>query len=308
MYFEVDVNPDFKNKMKRYLKERIVLFVVVSLFVHASVLTLMQFVTPPPVKVAQEVIEIDYRTDSTKALKQIVEQDEKRLNEDEPDKEAYLGRHTQRVVKETRAANHGDFKNRSGEGKPKTNPVKQAEQAEKPQEKQAKQRSKVSATGALPTLGDLKPTFKPSYQRQFEDIPSGKGGETSATNDHLKDKHVGIETMLNSREFVYYTYYQRIRSQLRQYWEPSIRERVKKIFAQGRTIASTKDHITQVVIVLDKAGSLIKVQVVNESGVSDLDEAAVDAFRAAEPFPNPPKGMVEADGTIKIRWDFILEA
>ncbi|MEK6556576.1 MAG: energy transducer TonB, partial [Bdellovibrionota bacterium] len=66
--------------------------------------------------------------------------------------------------------------------------------------------------------------------------------------------------------------------------------------------------ITQVVIVLDKAGSLLKVQVVNESGVSDLDEAAVDAFRAAEPFPNPPKGMVEADGTIKIRWDFILEA
>ncbi len=302
------MNNEFKNKLKRYFKDRIAIFVVISLFVHATVLTVVQFAKPPQAIHTPETVEIEYRTDSTKALKQIVEQDEKRLNEDEPDKEAYLSRHTQRVVKETRAANHGDFKNRSGEGIAKSNPTPKTEQAEIPKEQQQKQRSKVSSAGGLPTLGDLKPTFKPSYQRQFDDIPKGKGGETSATNDHLEKTHVGIETMLNSREFVYYTYYQRIRSQLRQYWEPSIRERVKKIFAQGRTIASTKDHITQVVIVLDKAGSLLKVQVVNESGVSDLDEAAVDAFRAAEPFPNPPKGMVEADGTIKIRWDFILEA
>jgi protein TonB len=52
----------------------------------------------------------------------------------------------------------------------------------------------------------------------------------------------------------------------------------------------------------------MRVQVVGESGVKDLDDAAVEAFRAAEPFPNPPKGIVDADGTIKINWDFILEA
>src|SRR5690606_8589825 len=108
--------------------------------------------------------------------------------------------------------------------------------------------------------------------------------------------------------FVYYTYYQRIRAQIRQYWEPSIRQKVRRIFAQGRTIASTRDHITRVIIVLDRTGSLKKVQVVGESGVSDLDEAAVDAFRAAEPFPNPPKGLIESDGNIRIEWDFILEA
>ena len=45
-----------------------------------------------------------------------------------------------------------------------------------------------------------------------------------------------------------------------------------------------------------------------QSGVIDLDSAAVEAFREAAPFPNPPKGMVEGDGTIKIRWDFVLEA
>lgn len=298
-----------KKKVTQTFKDRILFFVLASLFVHATVVTVMHFARAPQSQIAKkEVIEIDYRTDSTKALQQIIEQDEKRLNDDEPEKEAYLGRHTQRVVKETRAARHGDFKNTSGQGAPNQPTTPQNETHEVAQKNKSKPKSKVSAHGGLPTLGDLKPTFRPSYQRQFDDIPVGVGGETSATNDSLKDKEIGIETMLNSREFVYYTYYQRIRSQLRQYWEPSIRERVRKIFAQGRTIASTKDHVTQVVIVLDKAGSLLKVQVVNESGVSDLDEAAVDAFRAAEPFPNPPKGMVEDDGTIKIRWDFILEA
>jgi protein TonB len=48
--------------------------------------------------------------------------------------------------------------------------------------------------------------------------------------------------------------------------------------------------------------------VVGPSGLTDLDDAAVEAFRAAAPFPNPPNGIVEGDGLIRIRWDFILEA
>ena len=114
--------------------------------------------------------------------------------------------------------------------------------------------------------------------------------------------------MLSTREFVYFSYYNRIKDKLRQYWEPKIKEKVTRIFRQGRTIASDADKITKVIIVLDGKGILQKVQVVGESGVSDLDDAAVEAFRAAAPFPNPPKGIVEQDGLIRIRWDFILEA
>jgi len=158
-------------------------------------------------------------------------------------------------------------------------------------------------------LAALSPTLDISRQRDDNEVVEQKSsGPASSTNDYLKDIKPDMQTMLNTREFVYYTYYQRIRAQLRQYWEPSIREKVKRIFAQGRSIASTSDHITKVIIVLNQEGNLIKVQVVENSGVYDLDEAAVEAFKAAEPFPNPPKGMIEDDGTIKIRWDFILEA
>lgn len=284
-------------------------FILLSLFIHFAAVGLLQFSKiNAPVK--KEVIEINFVDISTKDQKrlQLIEQDEKQLNDEIPDDTAYMGRHNQRVVKETKAAHHGDFKNSAGQGQPQAPSEKQVAQ-KRPSEKATKNqaRSKV-ADGALPSLGDLKPKFKPSMQRQFDDIPRGHGGEVSKTNDHLKNVETGIETMLNSREFVYYTYYQRIRSQIRQYWEPSIREKVRKIFAEGRSIASTKDHITRVIIILDRNGALQKVQVVGESGVRDLDEAAVDAFRAAEPFPNPPQGLIERDGTIRIQWDFILEA
>ena len=117
-----------------------------------------------------------------------------------------------------------------------------------------------------------------------------------------------MQTLLSTREFVYYAYYQRVREKIRQYWEPMIREKVRRIFAQGRNIASSSDRITQVIVILNKQGTLVGVQVIGQSGIRDLDNAAVEAFRAAEPFPNPPKGIIEDDGKIRIRWDFILEA
>lgn len=284
-------------------------FIVISLLFHITLVIVLQFAKAPKRPAVKEIVEIEFRDKNapTKALSQLIEQDEKRLNDEDPDKEAYLGRHTQRVVKETKAARHGDFKNSAGQGMPNQAVQKQTPTEQKEQQKKLS-KAKYADGGSLPTLGDFKPTFKQTIQRQYDDIPVGQGGEASATNDHLKKVETGIETMLNSREFVYYTYYQRIRSQLRQYWEPSIRAKVNKIFAQGRSIASTKDHVTRVVIVLNNAGTLVKVQVVGESGVTDLDDAAVEAFRAAEPFPNPPKGMIEADGNIRIQWDFILES
>jgi protein TonB len=194
-------------------------------------------------------------------------------------------------------ANHGDFRNSSGEGEQKGKKA----QAEK------KSAKTTPTTGNLPSLSSFSPKFDalPNYE---ENATSGKRGQASQSNDHLKNIPISIETMVNSKEFVYYTYYQRIRQQIRQYWEPSIRVKVRKIFAEGRQIASTRDHITKVVIILNPQGSLQKIQVLDGSGVRDLDDAAIDAFRAAEPFPNPPKGIVDPDGTIKIRWDFVLES
>ena len=77
---------------------------------------------------------------------------------------------------------------------------------------------------------------------------------------------------------------------------------------KGRSIASSQDRITRVLITLDRNGTLVSIKIIGESGIGELDAAAVDAFRSASPFPHPPQGMIETDGNIHIRWDFILEA
>jgi len=38
----------------------------------------------------------------------------------------------------------------------------------------------------------------------------------------------------------------------------------------------------------------------------DLDQTAVNAFRLAEPFPNPPKDLIESDGFVRVKWKFIV--
>jgi protein TonB len=291
------------NFFNKNLKDRFLLFLSLSLAIHlAALLTIYTQARLSQKAPTQDYIEITFNPISTKDLKeskqQIVEQSENQFNDETPEETKYLSRYNQKVIKETRAQNHGDFKNTAYSGDNKSAKVAKAEK---------KRASKKADDGTLPSLSAFtpKPQFTPNYDN---DSSSGSRGPASATNDHLKHLPVSIETMLNAREFVYYTYYQRVRQQIRQFWEPSIRAKVQKIFAQGRSIASTQDHITKVIVILNRAGSLINVQIIDGSGVRDLDDAAVDAFRAAEPFPNPPKGMIEPDGTIKIRWDFVLES
>lgn len=246
-----------------------------------------------PVEVARKRAETMPRT------KQIVEQDETSLNKEKPIKDAYLSRNDQRVERETSAAERGDFRNRADKQSAKAGGTK-AERAEKP------------------TLKDLlgddhHALLKQQDLKQATHEGEGEGSndrtaEASRNSDYLKDVDVGAETMLNTREFKYYTYYTRIRKQLAQYWEPKVRQKMGQMFKQGRRIASEKDHITKLLIVLNDRGQLVRVHVLGESGVRDLDDAATEAFRAAAPFPNPPQGIVESDGTVKIRWDFVLES
>lgn len=270
------------------------------------------------------------------AAKQIVDTGEKRVNDEIDPKAKYLSRFNQRVVQETRAQKVGAFKNDAGQGKlAQPAPSKAAdEQAQKQAQKQTQSKpaelaepkdkpSKIATykdgdfdlkdDAATETPNSGLQAFAPTF-RKLPVVPdptqsSGDGNEVSSTDDHLKDVKTGMETMLSTREFVYYSYYNRIKEKLRQYWEPKIKEKFERIIRQGRHIASDgNDKITKLVIILDEKGTLVGVQILGASGVTDLDDAAIEAFRAAAPFPNPPKGIVEPDGTIKIRWDFVLEA
>ena len=111
---------------------------------------------------------------------------------------------------------------------------------------------------------------------------------------------------MSTREFKFFSYYHRIKELLRQYWKPNIERQLARIWGRGKNI-SEEELVTQVLVLLDDQGTLRKVSRIGSSGVQEVDEAAVAAFQQAAPFPNPPRGIVDSDGFVRIRWDFILK-
>ncbi len=313
-------------------KHRLKIAIALSVILHFLSVGVISFRDAKPVDkhnyVDIEMIEkqIKKSANSDKLMGQIVEQNQKAINDEVPDDAKFLSKNNQKVEKQTKAENSGKFKNAAGFAKPTEevvqNPESKMAQAkekslEKPDQEKSIVKKMAKASGqkllttkfgeqALPKLSDLKPEFKPNPNAFVGgDL---QGADASASDDHIKDIQSGMQTLLSTREFVYYTYYNRIKARLRQYWEPKIKEKVSSILRQGRTIASTSEKTTKIVIILNELGTLEKIQVIGPSGMTDLDDAAVEAFRAAAPFPNPPKGIIEEDGKIRIRWDFILEA
>lgn len=291
---------------------------IASLLLHALLTLSVVFFEPAKPKVYETVeLELVSEPSLKKAMKdearQIVDQSEKAINDEIDDKAKFLSRHNQKVIKQTTSKNRGEFRNSGGKNNspgtgskeitlndfaPKMDFAKAVErkmQAEADFDKQATERA-------------LKKLQEKSKANKKDQQLGTNGSMASQTIDYIKDIDPGLETMLSSKEFVYFTFYQRIRNQLQQHWNDMVREKLTALYKKGRTIASSDDRVTKLLITLDKQGKLVKVQVIGDSGVSDLDEAAVDAFRASAPFPNPPAGMVDEDGQIKIRWDFVLEA
>jgi len=122
--------------------------------------------------------------------------------------------------------------------------------------------------------------------------------------DHLGDVEEGEGTFLNAREWRYAGYFNRIKQQVATNWEPNEALAVRD--PDGRRYAY-KDRFTLVRVRLDDHGALKAVAVQRSSGVDFLDRVAVDAFRRAQPFQNPPPGIADARGEIVFNFGFYLD-
>lgn len=301
--------------MQKRLKQSVSTFIFVSILLHiSSFLTLILLnrtqSANQPDQVEVEYLSADELTPPEPELvpkkrkkddrKQIVEQ-QKQINDELDEKTNLLSAFNQTVERQTVADRAGEFKNTAMGGNPDEGTPDGKKDEKFPDKKALSKRAK----GELPDLTALIPRYSLTPGPRAPKFD--ENGDPSQTEDYLKDKNKGMQTLLSTREFVYYSYYARIKDSLRQHWEPTVREKVKIIYRQGRSIASANDRVTQVLVTLSPKGDLLKAEILGPSGVEALDAAAIEAFRDAAPFPNPPKGMVESDGTIKIRWDFVLE-
>ena len=123
-------------------------------------------------------------------------------------------------------------------------------------------------------------------------------------DEGLREVEEGEQTLLNTREWKYAGYLNRVKVAVAATWDP-----ITVLFARDPTGQkfAYKDRFTLLDVTLDEKGSLQNLSVRKSCGVEFLDEAALEAFRKAQPFLNPPPGMVDPRGQIKFSFGFILE-
>ena len=126
-------------------------------------------------------------------------------------------------------------------------------------------------------------------------------------NDFVEDVALGDTTNLNTTENKYYGFYHRIRQRLEQYWGSTIQSKAKHLYKSGRRIPASENLITAITVTLDVKGNILDIKIDGTSGVKELDQAAIESFNKAGPFPNPPKGLL-VDGRAVIQWGFVVKS
>jgi TonB family protein len=154
-------------------------------------------------------------------------------------------------------------------------------------------RGQGGAGGGTPQVPNLKPT-----QESLERIAGG------GSVDHLEDVDSGDETALSAKKWIYASFFNRLKRQVAQNWDPAT---VWRRTDPNGAVNGFKTRVTEVRVSLNPKGDLAKIVVTTPSGVSELDDEAVRSFHAAAPFPNPPDGLVAKDGTITFAFSFYFE-
>lgn len=126
----------------------------------------------------------------------------------------------------------------------------------------------------------------------------------AAPNDHLQDAEEGDGTFLNTREWKYSSFFNRVKQSVGMHWNPN--EQLRRRDPTG-SIYAGKDRHTLLAITLDEKGQVRDIQVEKSSGLDFLDLEAVASFKRAQPFPNPPPGILDQDATVKFQFGFFLE-
>ncbi len=218
----------------------------------------------------------------------------------EAPKDAFLGERNQVVERQTVSR---DQVTRMGDQ------ARASSQPKSPKTRTAQKFPSMTPAASLSHLGVPIPeprsqTLSPEEQLALERQPDRNGRGTP--QDYVRGLRGAETTALNTREFIFFGYFQRIRGSLDRAWNEVLRDQLDRYYRKGRQLAANTEHMTRTLVTLDSAGEVVRVQVIEASGTQDLDQAAISAFNRAGPFPNPPKGLLDSAGRIQIRWDFVV--
>jgi outer membrane biosynthesis protein TonB len=129
---------------------------------------------------------------------------------------------------------------------------------------------------------------------------SGDAAESGggAPNDDLHEVAEGDGTALNTREWKFASFFNRVKQAVSAKWDPKARLR-----AHNEREVGYVDRVTVLHVTLRPDGTLVEAVVAQTCGLDWLDLEAVHSFEQAQPFPNPPRALVE-QGAIRFRFTF----
>jgi len=126
----------------------------------------------------------------------------------------------------------------------------------------------------------------------------------AAANDHLDDIEEGDGTYLNTKEWKYASFFNRVKQSVSQQWNPGQQLRLRD---PTGNIYGGRDRYTVLAVTLTNQGNVREIYVEKSCGLDFLDLEAIQAFERSQPFPNPPPGLVQADSSVRFQFGFFLE-
>ena len=117
----------------------------------------------------------------------------------------------------------------------------------------------------------------------------------SPSNDYLADINRSDRTALNTFETLYASWWNRVKQYVSFYAGQTLAN------AQPKTAITKLEYSVTLSGLINPDGSIAALDVVVTSGIPEFDEAVKEAFELAAPFPDPPEGLVEADGFVHMR-------
>lgn len=165
---------------------------------------------------------------------------------------------------------------------------------------------KLSDLGASPGKNPFEQAAKDyTKKKKGHSENSPNDSRVSSTNDFVEEIPLGDLTYLNTVEYKYYGFYFRIRQKLEQFWGRSIQEKATFLAKNGRRVPASDNLITHLEVTLNHRGKITDVKVKTSSGIKELDDAAIESFNEAGPFPNPPKDLI-VNGKVTLEWGFVV--
>lgn len=211
-----------------------------------------------------------------------------------------------RVEKEMRAAQTDVL--------PKPGAQGEAEDRERPSSSTSQSAKTPSRAKAAPRLSALGiPILKRSALDPSETADAREAERAEASrrmsrgargaDQAVLDKRlmVGAENMLNAVESRYYSFYSRLYSAVAPIWQSRIRE------VPYRRNIPPGDYTTQVEVILDQQGNLVRVNLLQNSAITEFDRAAIDSWYRIGRFPNPPHDLLDNQGLVRTGWTFTVQ-